>query len=95
MKQSKRKKENLLKKFSHEFRVSEPSLSDTYKIEFRGTADVIIEGCLGIVEYRDECIALNLGKRTVSFLGANLVLDSFLDGFVRISGTIMSAEFSS
>lgn len=95
MKKIKRNKEQFIKKFTEEMQYPDSALSDSFKIEFRGTTDVIIEGCLGIVEYADECIALNLGKRTVTFSGAELEIASFLDGFVLLKGTVISADFSS
>lgn len=95
MKKAKQKKEQLIKKVAEEFQFPDSAISGSYRIEFRGNTDVIIEGCRGILEYRDDCIALNLEKKTVSFYGNKLEIDNFLDGFVQIKGEITSSEFSS
>ncbi len=83
-----------IKKFAEEFHIGEASSANAYKIEFRGTEDIIIEGCLGVIEYGEECITLNLGRQTVSFSGADLEIQSFFDGFLTITGSVIAAEFS-
>lgn len=95
VKKAKQKKEQLIKKVAEELQFPDSAMTNTYRIEFRGTTDVIVEGCRGIVEYRDDCIALNLGKRIISFSGKKLELENFLDGYVQIKGEITSTEFSS
>ena len=84
---------NAVKKFTEERQVSRKDPHE-FKVEFRGTEDVIIEGCLGVISYSDSCIALNLGRRTVTFSGAELAIESFHDGFITLTGTVIATEFS-
>lgn len=95
MKTIKQKKEQLIKKVAEELQFPDSAMTNSYRIEFRGITDVIIEGCSGILEYRDDCISLNLGRKSVSFFGTELELENFLDGFVQIKGEITSTQFSS
>ncbi len=95
MKKIRSKATQPIKKFTEEMHIGESSAANEYKIEFRGMADVVLEGCLGVIEYSTDCITLNLGRQTVSFRGADLEIQSFFDGFLTITGTVMSADFSS
>lgn len=91
----KKHKENIVRKFTEEMQLPEAALSDSFKIEIIGTDTVCVEGCRGIVEYEEACIALNLGRCTVRFLGAELEIGSFFEQQAVIKGTVMSVEFSS
>ena len=82
-----------VKKFTEEIYTSKKD-PHSFKIEFRGTEDVVIEGCLGVISYSDSCISLNLGRRTVTFCGAELSIESFSDGFITLTGTVVTTEFS-
>lgn len=91
----KRNKEELVKKFTEEMQLPESAVTDSFKIEFRGNSDVIIEGCKGIIEYEESCIALNLGKNIVRFSGADLEISSFFEEQAMLKGSVVVMEFSS
>lgn len=82
-----------VRKFTEEIQAGRQDPHE-FKIEFRGTRDVIIEGCLGVISYSDSSISLNLGRRIVTFSGAELAIESFFDGFITLTGTVAAAEFS-
>ena len=88
-----RKGRNAVKKFTEEIQLSRTDPHE-FKIEFRGTEDVVIEGCLGVISYSDNTISLNLGRRTVTFCGAELSIESFSDGFITLTGAVITTEFS-
>lgn len=91
----KKSKEDIVKKFTEEMQLPESAITDSFRIEVRGTSDVIIEGCRGIVEYTQSCIALNLGKNIVRFTGAQLEISSFFESQAILKGTVISMDFSS
>lgn len=91
----KKSKDELVKKFTEEMQLPESAVTDSFRIEFRGNTDVVIEGCRGIVEYTEECISLNLGKNIVHFSGAQLEISSFFESQAILKGTVISMDFSS
>lgn len=91
----KRNKDEIAKKFAEELQLPESAVTDSFKIEFRGISDVVIEGCRGIIEYGESCISLNLGKNTVRFGGADLEISSFFEEQAILKGTVVVMEFSS
>lgn len=91
----KRSKEEIVKKFTEEMQLPESAITDSFRIEFRGNTDVIIEGCKGIVEYEESGISLNLGKMIVRFGGADLEISSFYEEQAILKGTVAAMEFSS
>lgn len=91
----KRSKNEITKKFTEEMQLPESAVTDSFRIEFRGNTDVIIEGCKGIIEYEESCIALNLGKNIVRFNGADLEISSFFEEQAILKGTVVVMEYSS
>ena len=91
----KKSKDELVKKFTEEMQLPESAVTDSFRIEFRGNTDVVIEGCRGIVEYTEECISLNLGKNIARFSGAQLEISPFFESQAILKGTVISMDFSS
>ena len=91
----KRHKEEIIKKFTEEMQIPESAITDSFKIEFRGNSDIIIEGCKGIIDYEETKISLNLGKMIVRFGGAELEISSFFEEQAIIKGTVVTMDFSS
>lgn len=91
----KRNKEEIIKKFTEEMQIPESAITDSFKIEFRGNSDIIIEGCKGIIDYEETKISLNLGKMIVRFGGAELEISSFFEEQAIIKGTVVTMDFSS
>ncbi len=91
----KRNKDEIVKKIAEEMQVPQSAMTDTFRIEFRGNSDVVIEGCKGLVEYEEASIKLNLGKIVVHFMGAGLEISSFFEEQAILKGTVAAVEFSS
>lgn len=66
----------------------------TGHIEIIGNCECVVDGLKSIVEYSSEKIRLNIGRRTVTFLGCNLHIGSFTGDGAVIEGEILSMEFS-
>ena len=90
----KRSKKDMAKKFAEELQIPESAIHKTFSIEFRSDTDVTIEGCMGMVEYSDRLIAINLGNRIVRFHGDDMEISTFFESQAVIKGTILSMEFA-
>ena len=65
------------------------------KIEMTGNREIIVDGCLGVVEYGENLIKLNIGETVMSISGDGLVINSFDNGVAVISGQIGEISFAS
>lgn len=90
----KRKKDQIAKKFAEELQLPEAAVHNIFSIEFRSNSEVTVEGCMGIIEYSDFRITINLGCRKVSFHGDELEISTFFESQAVIKGTVLSMDFS-
>lgn len=65
------------------------------KIEMTGNREIIVDGCLGVVEYGENLIKINIGETVMSISGDGLVINSFDSGVAVISGQIGEISFAS
>lgn len=63
------------------------------RLEIIGNA-CLVDGLDRILEYTSERIRLAVGKKQITFLGADLCIESFSRFGARVEGTIMTMEFS-
>lgn len=89
MAQRKREKNQIKNKLLSEMFADEP------KIEMLGNREIIIDGCKGVVEYSENNIKLSLGESVLSLSGDSLVIKSFDNSVVVISGQICEISFTS
>lgn len=54
--------------------------------------EVTVEGCSGVLTYRDELILLRLSGQNLRVSGSGLLLKSYFDGEMQISGKITGLE---
>lgn len=90
----KRRKEEFARKFAEELQLPESAIHNTFSIEFRSNTDVTVEGCMGIIEYSQELIAINLGSKIVRFHGDEMEISTFFESRAVIKGTVLSMDFS-
>ena len=62
-------------------------------IELFSNREIILDGCYGVFEYREDYIKLNLGKGTLVLCGENFDISSFEAKVITIKGKISSVEF--
>lgn len=62
-------------------------------IEVIGNNRVIIENANKILEYKQECIRLNVGKRIVKISGGHLKMNDYTDKNIVINGIITDIVF--
>jgi sporulation protein YqfC len=62
-------------------------------LEFKSNREVTLDGCKGILEYRQDAIRINTGKMVVSFKGRGLNIKCLTTTSVIISGYITTVEF--
>lgn len=53
----------------------------------------LVDGCKGVMEYGDTTVKLNLGRRTVTVSGSDLVIKSLSMEQAMIEGLILNIEF--
>lgn len=90
---NKEKKENLLDTLTKKYGVQKETLFGGTHVEISSNAEVIVEGCLGVLEYSDDVISLNTPKLTVRITGADLSIISFQNGQAVVSGVIAGVDF--
>ncbi len=62
-------------------------------IEMSGNREVIVEGCMGVLEYSEKIIALNTGRLTVRLCGCDMTILSMQGSQAIIKGIITAVEF--
>lgn len=62
-------------------------------IEMEGNREAIIDGCIGILEYDEDRIALNLGSIGIRFCGTDMRIVSFETQRTVICGCFATVEF--
>ena len=63
------------------------------QIELSSNREAVIDGCLGVLEYSENEILLNLGNLTVCFLGTSLCMKCMTPTGAIIEGNISSIQF--
>ena len=56
-------------------------------------SEITVSSCRGILMYSSEIIRLRLDKHKMTVTGEKMVLRSFSDGSVKISGEILGIQF--
>ena len=64
-----------------------------YKIQCLGGRDLLVEGCIGIIQYEQDEIRLNTGTGQISIVGKTLSIPVLEKYFVQIQGCISQIEF--
>ncbi|MBP3939413.1 MAG: YabP/YqfC family sporulation protein [Clostridia bacterium] len=62
-------------------------------IELVSDCFALVDGCKGVSEYDDNLITLNLGKKSVTFEGKNLTINSLSMEQAMVEGIITKVEF--
>lgn len=88
MSRIKREKNQMKNKIINEMFRDEP------RIEMTGNREIIIDGCKGVVEYTENNIRLSLGESVMSLSGDSLLIQSFDNDVVIISGQISDIDFT-
>jgi len=69
------------------------AISGVSHIEISGNSEAVIQGCTGILEYDENRIRLNLGKRSLLFRGDDLVMKTYTAEEVIIEGAFAAIEW--
>ena len=65
-----------------------------YKIEIESNNEMLVDGCIGVYEYKNDYIRLNLTKGNLSVSGLNLTMDILSDSVMKIKGKINNIDFN-
>lgn len=63
-------------------------------IEMFGNGEINIDGCLGVIEYRDTYLKLKLQKGSLLICGNDFDIAYFENRLITVRGKILSIEFS-
>ncbi len=79
----------------HSLRLFEhlPELSGPI-IRICSNKEVSIDGCKGVIDYREEFIKLRIAGGSVTFSGSGLTMTAFTESSAVISGKLQNVEFS-
>lgn len=67
---------------------------DVPHIEAEGNREIIVDGCKGILEYAEDRIKINTGSLIICFKGTELIVKSYSEVSIVLTGNIISVEFS-
>lgn len=82
-------------KLSQTFGMPSPVLPGVAMIQLMGNRECIIEGCKGILEYKEDSIKLNVGTAVLTFRGQDLTLRAMNEDGAVVEGLITDLNFSS
>lgn len=82
-------------KFIHSLDIPAQAVLKVAHIEMVDNTEVMIEGMRRVLEYEDDRIKLDIGKKAVVFSGEGLCIRSYENGNATIDGTILRIEFES
>ncbi len=85
--------ERIINSISRSFDLPADTVSGYAHIEMSGNREVIVEGCIGVLEYSEKTIALNTGKLTVKLCGCDMTIISMQGSQAIIKGVITCVEF--
>ena len=88
------KKKETIKLFENKSDFIERELISGAHIEMFSNKQISIEGCEGVLDYRDEIIRLKINKSIMMICGTDFDIVSFEEKKIIVKGTICSIEFS-
>lgn len=63
------------------------------RMELTGNRQVLVEGCLGIATYEEDCIEVRTADGVVRFSGRELCMTSLNPACAVITGRLLALEF--
>jgi len=66
---------------------------DGTRIEVFSNREIIVEGCLGVFEFSDTLIRINLKRGSIIVSGKSFDINGFEEETITIKGIINSIEF--
>ncbi len=62
-------------------------------IQVIGNSECVVDGLKSVVEYTNQRVKFNMGSYYITFVGADLCINSFSRQGAIVQGNIMSVEF--
>ena len=63
-------------------------------MEIFSNGEINIDGCKGVVEYKDTYLKLKLNRGSILICGSNFDITYFENNFITVKGKISSMEFN-
>ena len=70
------------------------AMPGTAQIELSDNREAVVDGCRGILQYDSDVIRLSTGRLVLRFTGHDLMIRTMQQEQLRITGTILSVDFS-
>lgn len=88
------KKKNRFNILKTDEEFSKSILLNVPQIILTGDKGVLIEGNMSIVEYNESLVKIMFKNGCITFLGEEIIINTFLDSKISFTGKISSIEFS-
>jgi len=75
------------------FGKSEEEILSEVRMEITSNTEFTLEGCMGVLEFTQNYIKLNLKKGNITLCGKNLDINGFEQDSITVKGIIDSIEF--
>ena len=82
------KKENKIKLLD-----KEEILEGESRIEMYSNKEIVVDGCMGVLEFSDTYIKIKLKKGNAVIYGNGLNINGFEEKTITVSGNLQSVEF--
>ena len=82
------KKENKIKLLD-----KEEILEGESRIEMYSNKEIVVDGCMGVLEFSDTYIKIKLKKGNAVIYGNGLNINGFEEKTITVSGSLQSVEF--
>ena len=63
------------------------------RIEMYSNKEIVVDGCMGVLEFSDTYIKLKLKKGNAIIYGSGLNINGFEEKTITVSGSLQSVEF--
>lgn len=87
------KGERIMDAIADDFDLPRDVVSGCARVELCGNREAIIDGCRGVLEYRNDLIAVNTGRLTVRVCGREMTIVSMRNGRAVVKGIIAGIDF--
>lgn len=75
-------------KLSRTFDVPLEGVENVGIVEIKGTGEVIVNGCSGILQYDPETILLRSGRKIIKIVGRRMTMMTFTNSCASVEGRI-------
>lgn len=87
------KKDGPLKRAAKILEIPQVIIENAVHIELSGNREMIMEGCMGIIEYDEDFIKISAGRYAVKITGRDIMIKNLTRDSAVISGFFLQLEY--